>query len=136
MLDIAGDGDPDYLQRLHLHCAALGLAPHVKWHGFVEGVRKQALLQQADWFVLPSASENFGIAAAEALMSGTPVVLSPGVALASNVQKAHAGLVCEPKVRPSLSASSSACNHHPCACARQQGNLLINSSAGVQSVAS
>jgi glycosyltransferase involved in cell wall biosynthesis len=48
--------------------------------------------------VLPSASENFGIAAAEALMASTPVVLSPGVALAAQVQSAQAGLVCEPTV--------------------------------------
>lgn len=98
LLEIAGDGDPEYLQELHERCDALGLVRQVKWHGFVEGEYKQALLQQADWFVLPSASENFGIAAAEALMAGTPVVLAPGVALAANVQAAQAGLVCEPSV--------------------------------------
>ena len=98
LLEIAGDGDLEYLQQLQQHCAALGLASQVHWHGFVEGQAKQALLQQADWFVLPSASENFGIAAAEALMACTPVVLSPGVALAANVEAAQAGLVCEPSV--------------------------------------
>lgn len=98
LLDIAGDGDPKYLQELHERCNSLGLVRQVNWHGFVEGDCKQALLQQADWFVLPSASENFGIAAAEALMAGTPVVLAPGVALAANVQAAQAGLVCEPSV--------------------------------------
>jgi len=98
LLEIAGDGDPEYLQQLQHRCAALGLAPHVQWHGFVAGEAKQAMLQQADWFVLPSASENFGIAAAEALMAGTPVVLSPGVALSANVQAAQAGFVCEPSV--------------------------------------
>jgi glycosyltransferase involved in cell wall biosynthesis len=98
-LDIAGDGDPDYLLHLQHHCDALGLAPQVRWHGFVEGAAKQDLLHQADWFVLPSASENFGIAAAEALMAGTPVVLSPGVALAQEVQTAKAGMVCEPTAK-------------------------------------
>lgn len=53
------------------------------------GAAKQALLQQADWFVLPSASENFGIAAAEALMADTPALLSPGVALAADVTTAE-----------------------------------------------
>ena len=97
-LDIAGDGDPDYVQQLYNHCDALGLNSQVRWHGFIEGEAKHGLLQQADWFVLPSASENFGIAAAEALMAGTPVVLSPGVALASDVKAAQAGLVCDPSV--------------------------------------
>ena len=99
LLEIAGDGDPDYLQQLHDHCDAIGLAGQVNWHGFVEGEYKRDLLQQCDWFVLPSASENFGIAAAEALMAGTPVVLSSGVALAANVQAAQAGFVCEPSVQ-------------------------------------
>ncbi len=97
-LEIAGDGDPEYLQYLQQHCAALGLSSHVHWHGFVQGEAKKALLQQADWFLLPSASENFGIAAAEALMAGTPVLLSPGVALATQVHAAQAGIVCEPSV--------------------------------------
>ena len=97
-LEIAGEGDSEYLHQLQRHSVSLGLAPQVQWHGFVEGEAKQALLQQADWFVLPSASENFGIAAAEALMAGTPVVLTPGVALAADVQAAQAGLVCDPSV--------------------------------------
>jgi glycosyltransferase involved in cell wall biosynthesis len=97
-LEIAGEGDAEYVHQLQHHCAALGIAPQVQWHGFVAGEAKQEILQQADWFVLPSASENFGIAAAEALMAGTPVVLSPGVALAAAVQAAQAGLVCDPSV--------------------------------------
>ncbi len=98
-LEIAGDGDPEYLQYLQQHCAALDLCPHIHWHGFVQGEAKQELLQQADWFLLPSASENFGIAAAEALMAGTPVLLSPGVALAAQVHATQAGIVCEPTVQ-------------------------------------
>ena len=97
-LQIAGDGDPYYLQQVQQQCSSLGLDSYVHWCGFVKGEAKQDLLQKADWFVLPSASENFGIAAAEALMSGTPVVLSPGVALSANVEAAQAGLVCEPTV--------------------------------------
>ena len=37
--------------------AGLGLTSQVKWHGFVEGESKQALLQQGDG-VLPSVSEG------------------------------------------------------------------------------
>ena len=95
-LDIAGDGDPAYRAELQQRARQLGIADRLHWHGFVAGAAKQALLGQAHWFVLPSASENFGIAAAEALMAGTPVVLSPGVALAADVQAAAAGLICEP----------------------------------------
>ena len=43
LLEIAGDGDPEYVQKLQHRCAALGLARQVQWHGFVEGQAKQAL---------------------------------------------------------------------------------------------
>ena len=122
-LDIAGDGDPEYLHHLKQHCSALGLNPQVNWHGFVAGAAKQQLLQQADWFVLPSASENFGIAAAEALMAGTPVLLSPGVALAADVQAAHAGIICEPTVE-ALAACLEQCLQPPSLPMRQVARQL------------
>ena len=125
LLEIAGDGDPEYLQQLQHRCAALGLAPHVQWHGFVAGEAKQAMLQQADWFVLPSASENFGIAAAEALMAGTPVVLSPGVALSANVQAAQAGFVCEPSVE-ALAGCLEQCLEPPLLRMRQAARQLAD----------
>jgi len=51
-------------------------------------------VQQADWFLLPSAAENFGIAVVEALAAGTPVIVSPQVAVAEVIEGAGAGLVC------------------------------------------
>ena len=106
LLEIAGDGDPEYLQRLQLHCASLGLTPHVKWCGFVEGEAKQAMLQQADWFVLPSASENFGIAAAEAdgRYPGGPVVRSCIISQRSS----GSSRFCEPSVEALAGCLSSA----------------------------
>jgi glycosyltransferase involved in cell wall biosynthesis len=92
-LQIAGEGEPGYERSLRQLAKRLGLAPHLDWLGFVSGAAKQELLQAADWFVLPSASENFGIAAAEALAAATPVLLAPGVALAENVHRAGAGRV-------------------------------------------
>jgi len=114
LLHIAGDGDPAYLQELREHTQSLGIAAQVRWHGFVEGAAKQALLHQAHWFVLPSASENFGIAAAEALIAGTPVLLSPGVALAADVQAAGAGVIAEP-ILDALTAALERCLQPPTA---------------------
>jgi glycosyltransferase involved in cell wall biosynthesis len=54
---------------------------------------KGAALAAADVFVLPSASENFGIAAAESLASGVPTIVSEEVALSSDIRRYDAGVV-------------------------------------------
>ncbi|MCP9857644.1 MULTISPECIES: glycosyltransferase [unclassified Cyanobium] len=121
-LAIAGDGDPRYVAALQERARGLGLGERCRWLGFVAGEAKWRALEAADWYVLPSAAENFGIAAVEALAAGTPVILSPEVAVAADVARAGAGLVSasDPEAlaltlataleRPSLSMQASALN--------------------------
>jgi glycosyltransferase involved in cell wall biosynthesis len=92
-LRIAGRGEPDYEASLHWRAQQRGLESHCRWLGQVDGAQKQAELAGADWLVLPSAAENFGIAVVEALAAGTPAILSPQVAVAAMVAEAGAGLV-------------------------------------------
>ncbi len=92
-LTIAGQGEAVYAAQLRAEAAALGLAGQVTFAGFVEGRAKADLLAAADLFVLPSHAENFGLAAAEALAAGLPVIVSDGVGLAEMVREAGAGLV-------------------------------------------
>ncbi len=56
-----------------------GLSDDVLWLGFLQGEEKNALLADADLFVLPSYSENFGVAVVEALFFGLPVIVSDQV---------------------------------------------------------
>jgi glycosyltransferase involved in cell wall biosynthesis len=93
---IAGDGPVAYVASLKELARSLGIAQQVVWLGHIEGPRKAAAFAAADAFVLPSFSENFGIAAAEALLAGLPCVLGQGVAIAKDVEEAGAGLVTEP----------------------------------------
>ena len=69
------------------------MADRVRWVGFVDGPARDALLAQADAFVLPSRNESFGMAVAEALAAGVPVVVSDQVGVAPEVAEADAGLV-------------------------------------------
>jgi glycosyltransferase involved in cell wall biosynthesis len=82
LLLIAGAGHPAYVDRLKAHACSVGLGERVIWLGHVEGQLKADLLARADIFVLPSLSENFGIAAVEAMLAGLPCVLGEGVAVA------------------------------------------------------
>lgn len=52
--------------------------PRVSFVGEFKGVKKYEFLAQADLYVLPSLTENFGITIAEALACGTPVIASKG----------------------------------------------------------
>ena len=77
-LVIAGPDEQGTLKALKTQVARLGLEESVVFAGPVYGAEKERLLRAADVFVLPSRSENFGIAVAEALACGVPVVCTKG----------------------------------------------------------
>ena len=52
--------------------------PRVSFVGEINGSAKYEFLANADIYVLPSDTENFGVTVAEALVSGTPVIASQG----------------------------------------------------------
>lgn len=82
--------------------AELGLKNRVHCPGHVVGNDKAMMLAGADIFVLPSVSENFGIAAAEAMVAGLQMVVSEGVDLAPAVRSLRAGSVCATNDQPAL----------------------------------
>lgn len=89
----ANPQDPAFEEKIRAQMQASVFGDRVTLTGFVTGSRKTALLQAADLFVLPSYYENFGIAVAEAMAAGTPVVISDQVHIWKNVQQAQAGWV-------------------------------------------
>lgn len=92
-LTIAGEGEAAYLAELRALADTLGLTPRIHFAGFVEGEAKAALLARSHLLALPSYQENFGVAVAEALAAGLPVVVSDQVALSREVAEAGAGAV-------------------------------------------
>ena len=96
VLLIAGAGEPTYTESLKYLARCLNVDDEVIWFGHVEHDTKAAVFASADIFVLPSLSENFGMAAAEALLAGLPCVLGRGVAIAREIEASGAGLMVDP----------------------------------------
>ncbi len=105
-LVIAGEGAPNLVSKLRSRAAQLGLTDQVLWTGFVEGAEKWSMLAESDLSVLPSYSENFGIAAVEAMHFGLPVIVSDQVGLHSDIALHDAGLVVACKVEALTDALS------------------------------
>lgn len=75
---VAGEGDADYVEAMKRMICDRGLQDSVQLIGGVYGDEKWRLFQTSDFFVLPTHSENFGLAIAESLASGTPVITTVG----------------------------------------------------------
>jgi len=73
---IAGEGETDYVDTLKAKAHRSGLK--VSFVGGVYGDEKWRTFQEADFFVLPTNSENFGYVIAESLACGTPVITTKG----------------------------------------------------------
>jgi len=93
ILVIAGSGEERYMSQLHAQVNQLGLAERVQFVGHANDREKWAYYRNAALFVLPSVNENFGNTVLEAMASGCPVVVSPGVGLADTVTKHDCGRV-------------------------------------------
>jgi glycosyltransferase involved in cell wall biosynthesis len=92
-LAIAGEGPDAYKNELLARVQQLGLSSAVRFVGHIEGESKRAAFASSDVYVLASHQENFGIAVAEAMWAGLPVIVSDQVGIASDVKQARAGVV-------------------------------------------
>jgi glycosyltransferase involved in cell wall biosynthesis len=77
-LVIAGNDDGDHQQEVEAKIQDLGLAQSVEVVGPLFGDDKVEAFRNADLFVLPSYSENFGIVVTEALSYQVPVLTTTG----------------------------------------------------------
>ncbi len=65
----------------------------IRFAGWVSGDARRLLVEGASLFALPSHQENFGLAVAEAMAAGVPVLVSPAVNLANDILAHGAGWV-------------------------------------------
>jgi glycosyltransferase involved in cell wall biosynthesis len=72
---------------------ANGIADRITWPGMLQGDMKWGAFYTAEAFVLPSHQENFGIAVAEAMGCGLPVLISDKVNIWREIAADGAGIV-------------------------------------------
>ena len=99
---MAGPGDPAIIEALKAIATRHGIQDRLTWLGMVKGDDKWDAFMAAHAFVLPSHQENFGIAVAEALGCGLPVLISDKINIWREIASDHAGLVNEDTLKGTL----------------------------------
>ncbi|MFZ4398084.1 MAG: glycosyltransferase [Kiritimatiellia bacterium] len=75
---VAGPDTEGHLDEIRKRAQQAGVADDFVFTGAVYGADKWKLYRQADLFVLPTFSENFGVSVAEALAMGVPAITTKG----------------------------------------------------------
>ena len=92
-LFLAGPDDEGFGRKVHLWLKEEGVLDRTTFAGMLTGKRKEAALASADIFVLPSYTENFGLAVIEALAAGLPSVISNKINIWRELSNAGAAVV-------------------------------------------
>jgi glycosyltransferase involved in cell wall biosynthesis len=112
VLVLAGSDLIGYRREVEKMVRELGVQDSVVITGELQGEMKDALLANAEVFVLPSYSENFGIVVAEAMAWGRPVIASTGTPW-KEVAEVGAGWWVEPEEKPLAKALAEAMGKSP-----------------------
>lgn len=95
--------DPQTVERVRRRIAELGLAGRIELVGELDAAALEREYRRADLFVLASHLEGYGMALAEALAHGLPIVSTTGGAIPETVPAA-AGVLVPPGDRRALAA--------------------------------
>ena len=94
-LVIAGPDD-GYEKTIKNILNSYKISDRVIFTGILKGENKLAAYVDAELFVLPSYSENFGMSIVEAMACGTPVIISNRVGICDDIEEFNAGIVVAP----------------------------------------
>jgi len=94
-LIMAGPCEVPLRHQLEAIAQRAGVSDRVTWTGMLQGDLKWGAFEAADVFCLPSHQENFGVAVAESLGCGVPVMISNKVNIWREIEGDGAGLICD-----------------------------------------
>lgn len=97
-LVIAGPDQTGWVKELKALADKLGVSDKISWPGMLSGDLKWGAFYASEAYCLPSHQENFGIAVAEALACGTPVLISNKVNIWREIEAGQSGFVDEDTV--------------------------------------
>jgi len=96
---IVGKDDGDgYEKKVRQWVNDYGLIDAVTFTGLLTGKDKLMAFYGSDLFVLPSYSENFGVAVVEAMACGIPIVVSDKVGISREIIQYNAGTIVKTNV--------------------------------------
>lgn len=101
-LVVAGGGAPAYEAEVKAIAVRLGLSSRVTFRGHLDLPDRERELGRASLLIMPSQSESFSYAVAEALAHGIPVVTTDTVGLAELVARCGCGEVVPSGNAPAL----------------------------------
>lgn len=96
-LVVAGKGPPAEHRRLESVAEVAGVSDRIEWRGWIEADEREEFFEQLDLLAMPSAYECFGMAGAEALARGIPVIASRTTGIAEIVARHGCGVVTTPR---------------------------------------
>ena len=92
-LMMAGPDETGLVVKLQGQAERLGVIDRISWPGMLQGDMKWGAFYASEAFVLSSHQENFGIAVAEAMGCGLPVLISDKVNIWREIEADGAGIV-------------------------------------------
>ena len=111
ILRIVGPDNGGYITELEALSAELRLQ-RIEFSGPLYGDEKWTAYRDADLFVLPTRSENFGVAVAEALAAGTPAIVTKGAPW-EGLEEKNAGWWIDIGVDPLVACLTDAMSREP-----------------------
>jgi glycosyltransferase involved in cell wall biosynthesis len=110
---IAGPDQVGLKPRLMKMAADLGISNRIHWADMLTGDEKWGAFRSAQFLILPSHQENFGIVVVEAMALSVPVLITRKVNIWREVQSSGAGYVVADDVEGIAEGLRYMCQHSP-----------------------